>query len=422
MQILFLNRNFLLKNYKIILLISISFLIFYRSPYIFLNGRFVAEEGSFWFSNAYLFGPIKGMTQIFFGSGYFNLWANISSVVASFIPLELSPLATVYMAFSVQLFLIIFIIFSESNFIKSGFDKIIICLLTVITPPMVAEVWLNTLTSQVYFSMLTILIYFQKNDLTNFFNKLSPFILLISGLTSLIPCVLFPFFFYKWYAKKNFSNLLDLCTLGFATLFQLSIFIFVKINNLELGGSNLRYDITFEKLISYFYNVVVKTFFGRDLTQATFYNFFDLSHLLILISLLVVLILVFIKLNFKKIKDDKILKFLILFFIIQSLFVIYAGKDNQIQGRFALIPSILLLFSTYRLSQITQGITKITLSVLLIFSLTTGFYEYKINNKYKHFLECFDCPVWKDELDKWKLDNNYELKIWNYPGKTMKLN
>jgi len=33
-------------------------------------------------------------------------------------------------------------------------------------------------------------------------------------------------------------------------------------------------------------------------------------------------------------------------------------------------------------------------------------------------LECFDCPIWKDELEKWKIDNNYELKIWNYPGKT----
>ena len=80
------------------------------------------------------------------------------------------------------------------------------------------------------------------------------------------------------------------------------------------------------------------------------------------------------------------------------------------------------MFSTYRFLQITKGVTKIIFSSLLLISLTTGFYEYKINNKYKHFLECFNCPIWKDELEKWKIDNNYELKIWNYPGKTMKLN
>ena len=424
MQTLFLNKKFFLKNYKIILLIFFLLLIFYRSPYIFINGRFVAEEGSFWFRNAYFFGPIKGLTQIFFGSGYLNLWANISSVVASFLPLEFSPFGTVYMAFSVQLFLLIYIIFSESNFLKSGYDKFFICLITLVTPPMVAEVWLNTLTSQVYFSMITILIYFQKNSFENFFNKLSPIILLISGLTSLIPCVLFPFFFYKWHVQKNYSNLLNLFTLGFATTLQLFIFIFIKINNLELAGSNLRYEISFEKIISYFYNVIVKTFLGRDLTQTTFYKFFDLSHLSFVISLLVVLFLFlfFLRFFFKKIKDDKILKFLILFLIIQSLFVIYAGKDHQVQGRFALIPGILLLFSTYRFLQITKGVTKIIFSSFLLISLTTGFYEYKINNKYKHFLECFNCPIWKDEVRNWKMDNNYELKIWNYPGKTMKLN
>lgn len=167
---------------------------------------------------------------------------------------------------------------------------------------------------------------------------------------------------------------------------------------------------------------MLKTFLGRDLSQATFHNFFDLSHLPLIIFLLAVLLLVFLIFNFKNIKEDEILKFLILFFIIQSLFVIYAGKDNQVQGRFALISGILLLFTTYRLSQITIGITKIIFTILLFFSLTTGFYEYKINNKYKHFLECINCPIWKDEVRNWKMDNNYELKIWNYPGKTMKLN
>ena len=113
---------------------------------------------------------------------------------------------------------------------------------------------------------------------------------------------------------------------------------------------------------------------------------------------------------------------MILFFIVQSLFVIYAGKDNQIQGRFALIPSILLLFITYRFYQISSGVTKLFFVILLFFSLTTGFYEYKVSNKYQHFLECIDCPNWKNEIKKWKNDNSYKIKIWNYPNKHMLLN
>ena len=77
---------------------------------LFLNGRFVAEEGSFFFKNAYLYGPIYGLKQILFGNGYFNLWANVSSVFAASLPLKYAPFGTVYMAFFVQFYLFVFII------------------------------------------------------------------------------------------------------------------------------------------------------------------------------------------------------------------------------------------------------------------------------------------------------------------------
>ena len=82
--------SFLNKNFKIIFLLILLILIFYRSPYILTNGRFIAEEGSFWFRNAYLDGPLAGITQIFWGSGYLNLWANIASVFATFVPIKLN--------------------------------------------------------------------------------------------------------------------------------------------------------------------------------------------------------------------------------------------------------------------------------------------------------------------------------------------
>ncbi len=422
MPILFSDRNFLFKNYKIIFLLFFLLIIFYRSPYIFLNGRFVAEEGSYWFRNAYLFGPIKGLTQVFYGSGYFNFWANISSVLATFLSLEYAPFATVYMAFLVQLYLFVFIIFSESSFLVNKFDKFIGSLLVILTPPMVAEVWLNTLTSQVYFSILTILIFFQKEISNNFFNKTSPLIVLVSGLSSLIPCVLTPFFIYKYFKNRTRLNFLNFVNLTIAALFQSFIYTYIKINNLELSGVNLRYNISFEKITNYSYNVLAKSFFGRDLTQIIFYKFFSVEFLYVLTILLILIFFVIFKFIFDKLKNDKILIYLVLFFIIQSLFVIYAAKDSQVQGRFALIPSVLLLFSTYRIFQISSNFTKKFCFLLLFFSLITGAYEYKKNNKYRHVLECINCPIWKEEVSKWKQDNTYNIKIWNYPNKTMSLN
>jgi hypothetical protein len=202
-QISFLNNFFLSKKYKFILLILILVLIFYRSPYIFLNGRFVAEEGSFWFHNSYLYGPIKGLTQIFWGSGYINIWPNLASTFALLVPIEFAPMVTVYFALSVKILLFLFVIYSQSNFLITNFDKTIISLVILASPPMVPEVWANTLTSQVYFTTFSILILFQDEMKENLFNKLSPFVLFFSGLSSLLTCTLTPFFFYKYIKSKN---------------------------------------------------------------------------------------------------------------------------------------------------------------------------------------------------------------------------
>ena len=36
-------------------------------------------------------------------------------------------------------------------------------------------------------------------------------------------------------------------------------------------------------------------------------------------------------------------------------------------------------------------------------------------------LDCLNCPVWKNEIQKWKIDNQYMIEIWPYPKKNMKL-
>ena len=306
--------SYLNRNFKIILLFSILLIVFYRSPYIFLNGRFIAEEGQFFFKNSFLNGPFVGLTQIMWSSPYINFWANISSVVASFLPLDYAPLGTVYMAFIVQLYLFIFIIFGESTLVVNKKDKIIFSLLVLIAPPMVSNVWLNTLTSQVYFTILTILIFYQKDIKNDLLSKLSPFVLLISGLTSMLPCVLLPFFYFRYLKNKSKFNLFNFVSLLVPTILQSILFFYVKINNLEIFTDGPRYILSFEKIISYSYNVIVKSFLGRDLTQSLYYNFFDLLNLPILLFFLFLFILIFLKMNYKKIREDKILGILFFFF------------------------------------------------------------------------------------------------------------
>ena len=108
---------------KLFCILSIIFLIFYRSPHILTNGRFVAEEGSFFFKNSFENGFLYGLTQIHFGSGYLNLWANICTAFASLAELEYAPLVTVYLNFLLIIFLIYYIIDSSSFILSNLFYK-----------------------------------------------------------------------------------------------------------------------------------------------------------------------------------------------------------------------------------------------------------------------------------------------------------
>ena len=90
-------------------------------------------------------------------------------------------------------------------------------------------------------------------------------------------------------------------------------------------------------------------------------------------------------------------------------------------GRHALIPGVILIFIIYRFFQTLQGISRIISASIITMSLSTGAYEYKYNNIYPKLLMCYDCPDWKEEVYKFRQDNNYLLKIWNYHNKNMSL-
>ena len=84
---------------KEILFFVLLLIIFYRSPYILLHGRFMAEEGSKYFANAYKYSFYYSFFFVDFNSGYLNLWANISGIIANSFSLKLAPLVSNYLNF-----------------------------------------------------------------------------------------------------------------------------------------------------------------------------------------------------------------------------------------------------------------------------------------------------------------------------------
>ena len=90
----FKKLNIEYKNF--IFLIILLLIILHRSPYIFLEGRFIEEEGSFWFRNLFLNGQLDTLFFISNFSGYLNLWMNIAAFFSGFVDINYAPMVTVY--------------------------------------------------------------------------------------------------------------------------------------------------------------------------------------------------------------------------------------------------------------------------------------------------------------------------------------
>ena len=96
--------------------------------------------------------------------------------------------------------------------------------------------------------------------------------------------------------------------------------------------------------------------------------------------------------------------------------------SNFVGGRYGVVPGVFLIFLIFRIYQLQKNIfLKIFFSFFLASSLIAGFYEYKYKTNLPKLLYCLNCPSWKEEVAKWKNDQNYHLRIWDYPNERVKL-
>jgi len=417
------------KYYFLFIIILISF---YRSPYIFLNSRFVAEEGSKYFVYAWENGFLKGLFYFENAAGYFNLIANILVSTSSLINIESSPFVTVYGSFIFILLPLYFILFRESEFFNTDLKKYIGSLLVFITPPFVPEVWVNSINSQVYLCISAITILFMIN-LNNFQKKINHMIIFIAGFSGVYTCCLLPLFFFNYFLKKNLYNLINLLVLFFSSVIQFYFIVLSKSNN-QLAEQVLEADLDLDIMINYFYNIWAKTVFGRQITH------FIWSYIILLIPqinylyLFFIIFLIFIICFFYGYKNlsriiikDKVLIYLIYIFSIISILVLVGAAGDYVGGRYAVIPGITLLFIILHFAFEMQGKNiKLFFIILISISLISGVNEFRpptknVKHQYIKYLDCINCPEWKNEIKKWKNDNNYTIKIWPYPRITMTL-
>ena len=160
--------KFIKNKKKYIFFSFLILIIFYRSPFILIEGRFMAEEGTILFRHAFLNVNLSTLFYLSDVSGYINIWLNVSTIFSNIVPLKYAPLVSVYLAFILLIYIFFYILFSTSHLLLDFKIKCVACSIVLFSPIMTAEVWLSPLNSMSYFGILTFLILFDKNHHTIF--------------------------------------------------------------------------------------------------------------------------------------------------------------------------------------------------------------------------------------------------------------
>ena len=189
------NKIFFFKKYALkFFLIFLILLSYYRSPFIFNNGRFFDLDLTHHFTSSSL-SFFDSLTYVDFSPRYINLSSNISSLISSkLFKLEYAQYVSVYISFLVYLAIFYQILFKKSYLFKRKYQKYLGSLICLVAPVMNFEIWLNVINLQVYWGVLGLVILFIKEEDKNSTNY---FLLTIGGLSGIYTCLLTPLFFLK---------------------------------------------------------------------------------------------------------------------------------------------------------------------------------------------------------------------------------
>ena len=278
--------------------------------------------------------------------------------------------------------------------------------------------------------LIAILIFFMSN-LTFVQMKINNILIFLGSLSGIYTCALFPVYFVKYLYNKNKYNLINCLILFFSSIIQISLIIYSKINE-KLVSSVLVNDFTLDTVVYFFYNIILKPIFGRQVIHY-FMNQLNLIEgttiylVLFLIVIFAIVLLANIKKVFNFLRNNYVFSILLSIFALISFVILVGSINNQLGGRYAVIPgSILLLIILHLSFEIKKPVIKILFFLIISFSLIFGANEFRpptenVKHQYIKYLDCINCPIWKEEIYKWRKNNEYEIGIWPYPLKKLKL-
>jgi hypothetical protein len=361
--------------------------------------------------------------------GYYTLYNVIATSFATLFKLEYAPLITTYLALIVQLSASAYVIWCDIPILNSNTKRFIVAIsFPLLCPP---QVWLTTIGVQFWLCIITALILLEGYKAnTQYTHVAKAIILIITGLTGVLSCMMTPMFIIKWVRSKSKQFILYSGILSMCSIIQILIFFqaFLRhdkgLNNRFIAHNNVP-DLMYTSSLNYLGSLLAPketiylTFFDkldRIIKMSIFnilgkYGFVEEEAIFIVTSLIIILVILPLALHYVSKLD-----YIIMLISSITIFIFSIILSFNIRGgpRYLFAPSAMLtlfLIASYNKKTFSLAYRFILSTVIgLIILIHINDYMPSMNRTYND-----DWPVWNQEVHNWRLNKNYPLKIWPPP-------
>jgi len=413
--------------FSLLLSISIIILNCLRIPELLFTPRFWAEEGTTYFSSAYSSSFFENVISAHYG--YFTLYNNIVTSLATLVNLESAPMVTIYAALAVQIAVSLFIIYGDNPLLPKPYQRYLVAIFV----PMVsyAEVWLTTIGIQYWLGIAAFFILTGNRPASRLGIITESVTLILAGLTGVIACLMTPVYLLKAYWQRTKSACLQAGILTLCSFIQVFVFLQAFISKNSEVSDRLTGNSTITVFIKWVAFQCSVPFFGRGLFQykpvALLGQFLNqslvtlfgksvfASEILVVpffCGLLILIFMVFLAvIQWKKPE----IQLSALAFIIVAFFSTILSLKMSGGPRYTFAPSIMVM--VILISSLTSDYWKIftrgTCILLAAAAISFNGYEFWSST---YIAYSKDYPDWRTQVKLWRaLGPEYQLKIWPPP-------
>lgn len=210
---LVLNQKNLLK---FLLVLFSAFFIVIRKPDSLYRAQFYAEDGAYWFGQAYEYGPLKSLFMQ--AAGYMQTSGRLAGSLSMLLPIRWVPLFFNLLALFIHVLPIIYLVYRFPKI--SLLSRFFICFI-YLTMTNTGDTYLNITNAQWYLALSLFLVMIVEPSQYSFWKIIDILIVFIGGLSG--PFSLFLLFpvFYLVYRKKITLSSWKVQMICFTTLVQL---------------------------------------------------------------------------------------------------------------------------------------------------------------------------------------------------------